>query len=144
LQKSIPRPSVAVFCWRENKFLMQLDPETGCWSVPGGKIEHGEEPWAAGWREVEEETGLPVLMRVGVVAITTDVYRGQHWTTIWLDADAPGGDPRLSDEASEFRWCWWDDLPKPLFQPFWYNLAWKLPFHLQRRLRKNFVEAPDA
>ncbi|MGP3968855.1 NUDIX hydrolase [Streptomyces sp. 6N223] len=35
-----------------------LDP--GCWTVPGGGIEHGEDPYDAVIREVEEETGLEI------------------------------------------------------------------------------------
>lgn len=28
------------------------------WEIPGGGLEHGEDPWAAAVREVKEETGL--------------------------------------------------------------------------------------
>jgi ADP-ribose pyrophosphatase YjhB (NUDIX family) len=37
------------------------DPHRGLWSLPGGRIEHGESPEDAVRREVREETGLDVL-----------------------------------------------------------------------------------
>ncbi|WP_255352955.1 NUDIX hydrolase [Modestobacter sp. Leaf380] len=37
------------------------DPDRGCWSVPGGRVEAGEDDAAAVVREVAEETGLDVV-----------------------------------------------------------------------------------
>lgn len=34
--------------------------DLGIWNLPGGGAEHGESPWEAVVREVEEETGLVV------------------------------------------------------------------------------------
>ncbi len=34
----------------------------GCWDLPGGKVESGEEPMGALRREVKEETGLELLV----------------------------------------------------------------------------------
>lgn len=49
------------------------DPDRGCWSVPGGRVEPGEDDAAAVVREVREETGLdvvagPVVGRVEIAA----------------------------------------------------------------------------
>ena len=37
------------------------EPAKGCWSVPGGRVEPGEDDSAATVREVLEETGLAVV-----------------------------------------------------------------------------------
>lgn len=37
------------------------DPDRGCWSVPGGRVEPGEDDVTAVVREVREETGLDVV-----------------------------------------------------------------------------------
>ncbi len=42
------------------------DPDRGCWSVPGGRVEAGEDDATAVTREVREETGLTI--EVGAVA----------------------------------------------------------------------------
>lgn len=48
------------------------EPAKGCWSVPGGRVEVGEDDAAATAREVMEETGLPVTVTglVGTVERT--------------------------------------------------------------------------
>jgi ADP-ribose pyrophosphatase YjhB (NUDIX family) len=45
-------------------------PAQGCWSVPGGRVEPGEDDAAATAREVLEETALPV--RVGELVGTVE------------------------------------------------------------------------
>lgn len=46
------------------------EPAKGCWSVPGGRVEPGEDDAAAVAREVLEETGLAVV--VGDLAGTVE------------------------------------------------------------------------
>jgi 8-oxo-dGTP diphosphatase len=121
-----PAVGVAVFCWRDGRFLAQQRRKDGFWSVPGGKIEYGETPHQAGAREVREETGLIVQPRQGVLEVTTDLRDGKHWVTIWIEAECLRGEPVTSREAAAFRWSAMYDLPSPLWQPFWDNLRGQL------------------
>jgi 8-oxo-dGTP diphosphatase len=61
----------------EEILLTQMAATTGrianYWTLPGGGIDHGEDPWVATVREVHEETGLDV--RVTRIIDTTST----HW-----------------------------------------------------------------
>ncbi|MFI6684736.1 NUDIX hydrolase [Streptomyces sp. NPDC050485] len=44
-------------------------PNTGAWWLPGGMLDHGEDPWSAARRETHEETGIqltPVPRLIGI------------------------------------------------------------------------------
>ena len=87
-------------------------PAQGKWSIPGGRVEQGEDDETAVVRELQEETALvgTVVREVGS-----------------LNRDAPGGGvyvirdflvsvdgelaPRAGDDASEARWFAPDELP---------------------------------
>lgn len=47
------------------RFLGEGNPDSGCWTMPGGGMEWGEKPVDTATRELEEETGLQA--RVGSV-----------------------------------------------------------------------------
>jgi 8-oxo-dGTP diphosphatase len=84
------------------------EPGRGLWSIPGGRVEPGETTEGAAVREVEEETGLRVVVdgyagRVerpgpgGVVYVIDD----------WFGHVAAGVDARAvraGDDADEVRW----------------------------------------
>jgi len=86
-------------------------PAQGKWSIPGGRVEPGEEHEAAVLRELREETAL-------VGSVVREVGR--------IDRDAPSGGvyvirdflvsvdgetaPRAGDDASEARWFAPDEL----------------------------------
>jgi 8-oxo-dGTP diphosphatase len=56
-------PSVATLCRdASNRILLVKESDTGTWSTPGGAIEPGETPELAAIREVQEETGLEVVI----------------------------------------------------------------------------------
>ncbi|NDU76086.1 NUDIX domain-containing protein [Actinomadura sp. DSM 109109] len=85
-------------------------PGEGLWSVPGGRVEPGEDDPAAVARELREETGLDV--RPGALAGTVErpgpggvVYEIHDYT-----ATVTGGTLRAGDDASDVRWVPPDEL----------------------------------
>ena len=79
-------------------------PSAGMWSVPGGRVESGESPGQAAAREVREETGLDVA--VGELLATVEI--GEFLVHDFA-AEVVGGRLRAGDDASDVRWCSFDD-----------------------------------
>jgi len=84
-------------------------PRRGEWSIPGGLQEIGETVFAAGAREVLEETGItigePVLVDF-VDAIRPDKTGAieYHYTLIDLVANWAGGEPVAGSDAMHAEW----------------------------------------
>lgn len=81
------------------------DPGRGRWSVPGGRVEAGEDDAAAVVREMREETGLDV--RPG--RLIGRVERGPY-TIADYACTVVGGTLRAGDDALDARWCAAADL----------------------------------
>jgi 8-oxo-dGTP diphosphatase len=113
------RPEVAVgaVALHEGRLLLVRrghGPAAGSWSVPGGRVEHGESLHEAVVREVFEETGLPVAVDgfLGWVERIADEPDGPHFVILdfavsVLDADAP---IHAGDDAAEVAWVPLEDL----------------------------------
>ena len=54
----------AVIFDAEANVLLCHRTDRDAWNLPGGKVEAGEAPWEAAVREVHEEIGLHVRVRV--------------------------------------------------------------------------------
>lgn len=89
-------------------------PGVGLWTVPGGRVEHGERLVDAVAREVLEETGVEVTVGplVEVVERISPAPGGAYHYVIldYLATAAPGPAPRAADDARDARWVAPEDL----------------------------------
>ena len=80
------------------------EPAKGLWSLPGGRLEHGESLADAAAREVLEETGLKVKVSdlLGVYEALGDT----HYVVLDYIGEAVGGtaEPTAGEDAAEARW----------------------------------------
>ncbi|HVL64665.1 MAG TPA: NUDIX domain-containing protein [Actinomycetota bacterium] len=84
-------------------------PAVGRWSLPGGRVEHGEKLADAVAREVREETGLTVDVAelVGVFEVTAP----EHFVILDYRAHASAPlRPTPAGDAAEARWVPLDEI----------------------------------
>ncbi len=83
-------------------------PALGLWSVPGGRVEHGETLVEAVVRELREETGLEGV--VGPLIDWGEHFEGEFHSVVFdFEVTLVGDDePVCGDDAAEVRWV---DLP---------------------------------
>src|SRR3954470_10445040 len=79
-------------------------PSVGLWSLPGGRVEPGESPAQAAAREVLEETGLQVEVGELLACVRIGDYLVHDFA-----ADVVGGVLRAGDDATDARWCSFDE-----------------------------------
>ena len=138
IDKRTPRVGVACIVTSAGRTLLvrrQRSHGAGSWSTPGGHLDFGETLEACAIRETAEETGIQVA-EPQFVAITNDLFAtdGKHYITIWMHAEADGGDPVVHDpaEIAEVGWFPLDALPSPRFLSLENLLAGR---HLPRGAR---------
>ncbi len=90
----------------------------GTWTLPGGKLDFGEEPEQCAVREVLEETGLKTG-KLELTSLTNDMAQDAHFITIGFLCRDFQGEPRVlePDEITEWRWFRLGSLPEPVFPP---------------------------
>lgn len=90
------------------------------WATPGGHLELGESIEDCAKREVLEETGL-IVDSIEKFTFTNDIFEkeGKHYVTLFVVASIVSGEPQVTepDKCKQWKWCWLDDLPEPLFLP---------------------------
>ena len=122
---------VATLIIKNNKVLMGKrhdDPEKassalhgeGTWTIPGGKLDFGEELKEGAAREALEETGIKVNKEnLKLISVGNEIVHDAHFVTLGFLAGEFTGEPRVMepDEITEWRWFSFDNLPKPIFFP---------------------------
>ena len=82
-------------------------PGAGLWTVPGGKLEHGETLVQAVAREVREETGL--VVEVGTLACVVErIADNYHYVILDYLARVIGGTLAPASDVRAARW-----VPEP-------------------------------
>jgi 8-oxo-dGTP diphosphatase len=100
-----PRPvaCVGLVVWKGNEVLLirrGRPPMEGAWSIPGGKIEFGENTQEAGLRELAEETGVEARIET-LLGVYEAIAPDSHYVLIDFTAEWVSGDPEPGDDASE-------------------------------------------
>ncbi len=86
------------------------EPGRGCWALPGGLLELGEDLEAAVRREVREETGLEVDP-LDVVAVQQYIEGNvrYHYVLITFECRVRSGSPRAGSDAADVSWFGLED-----------------------------------
>src|ERR1700716_2310265 len=104
IQKGAHTPCVGALTFDEDGRLLLVrranDPGRGLWSLPGGRVEPGEDDVAALVREMAEETGL--VVQPG--PLVGRVLRGRYAIADYR-CTVVGGELRAGDDALDARWC---------------------------------------
>jgi len=117
---SSPHPvaAVSVVVVRHGQVLLvkRANPRAfGLWSLPGGKVELGEEVRQAALRELGEETGIDakitaLLDCIDIINKTADGKVESHFILSVFQARWLGGEAVAGDDASDVLWADPDDL----------------------------------
>ncbi|MBX6377576.1 MAG: NUDIX domain-containing protein [Clostridia bacterium] len=95
---------------RDGRFLLVKRPpgdDYPGWALPGGSLEPGETAESCLRREIEEETGLRVML-VGLASTWRSA--DDRWFGVTYACRYVGGRVRLSDEHSDWRWVRLSDV----------------------------------
>jgi ADP-ribose pyrophosphatase YjhB (NUDIX family) len=106
-------PGVHALIERDGRILLgrrAFDPGAGCWGLPGGFLEEGEDPDRGLRREVREETGLAVEPGE-LLGIWMQPHGERTVLCLLWHARVLGGAERAADDVLELGWFAADDLP---------------------------------
>ncbi len=106
-----PQLAVSAVIFRDHRVLVARRanaPGRGLYSVPGGRVEHGEALHQAAMREVCEETALAIdiVGFAGWREVLPDPAAGRagHYVVISFAARWRAGEVTLNGELDDFRW----------------------------------------
>ncbi len=92
----------------------------GTWTMPGGKLNFGEDLKQAATREVSEETGIKIKKEnLKVISLTNDIVSDAHFVTVGFLGQEFAGEAKIMEPDEIIKWQWFDinDLPKPMYFP---------------------------
>lgn len=103
-------------CLRDSQILLarwvSRDRTDRHWILPGGKVEHGEDPFEAVVREVLEETGYEVEVEALLGVDSRTPHPGHHNIGVYYQVRVTGGELRNETDGSTdlAEWVRWDDV----------------------------------
>jgi len=126
-----PGVGIGVMIVRDGKVLLGKrndDPEKadsllhgeGTWTMPGGKLDFGEDFQGAAFREIFEETGIKINKEdLKLISLTNDIVKDAHFITIGFLCEDFEGEPKVMepDEITEWKWFELSNPPSPMFFP---------------------------
>lgn len=120
-----PKVGVGVIIRNNGRYLLlkrHNSHGTGTWSPPGGHLEYAETLEQCAIRETMEETSL-VVEEVAYIGITNDYFceENKHYITVWMEGIRFKGVAKINSyqESSDIGWYQPEQLPTPLFLPFY-------------------------
>ncbi len=92
----------------------------GTWTMPGGKLDFGEDLKKGALREVLEETGLKLKPKdLKLISVSNDRVSDAHFITLGFLCENFQGEPKVIEPDEIIEWCWFvlKRLPKKIFFP---------------------------
>jgi ADP-ribose pyrophosphatase YjhB (NUDIX family) len=97
----------------KGQLLLGKRNDSGKWTVPGGHLNEGEDPWDGAVRELKEETGLTPDDDILDKVDERSLGQAQFYTFLCSVTGKPTGKNDPDEECSEWRWFdVKDGLPK--------------------------------
>ena len=113
MAKKTQKTTVKALFEKDKKILLVKDPK-GVWEMPGGRIEHNEEPEQALRRELKEELGWSNVDIKNIVdswSFSSEVDNTKyHFIILTYACDSSEEVIKENEEYTEYRWVPVDEI----------------------------------